>query len=328
MKKRHIILSSILAATLGIGVAALAFKQDMSAAHAALEDEELVETFGFEDYNTYDVETLEELTAALNSGNAYINVRKNIYTKTGGEYTAINVPGTKYINLNGFAILGAKPGVLKLNTGSSATIVHGRIAPDMAFDLTNDNLWYDNTINVYNATLTLRDVTVVGTRSAISMYNSTVNIMDGCDIDSGAKRYNTSTHPYVDELTASFAIGGNCKLNISGGSITGKMEPHAWCEEHRGVGYQGDQIENTSEINFSGGKINLRNLFKMGGSGNNLAKLVHLYGGKLDLSGFYVTDSDYDNGTHTSILNKNNISHTVRFFNMFFYFYAKEYVSI
>ena len=307
MKKRHIILSSILAATLGIGVAALAFKQDMSAAHAALEDEELVETFGFEDYNTYDVETLEELTAALNSGNAYINVRKNIYTKTGGEYTAINVPGTKYINLNGFAILGAKPGVLKLNTGSSATIVHGRIAPDMAFDLTNDNLWYDNTINVYNATLTLRDVTVVGTRSAISMYNSTVNIMDGCDIDSGAKRYNTSTHPYVDELTASFAIGGNCKLNISGGSITGKMEPHAWCEEHRGVGYQGDQIENTSEINFSGGKINLRNLFKMGGSGNNLAKLVHLYGGKLDLSGFYVTDSDYDNGTHTSILNKNNI---------------------
>lgn len=312
MKKRHIILSSILAAALGIGVAALAFKQDVRAAHAALEDEELVETFGFEDYNTYEVDSLESLTEALRSGNAYINVRKNIYTNTGGVYTAINVSGLKYINLNGYALLGAKPGVLKLNTGSSATIVHGRIAPDMAFDLNNDNLWYDNTINVYNATLTLRDVTVVGTRSAISMYNSTVNIMDGCDIDCGAKRYNPQTQPHAADFTASFAIGGNSKLNISGGSITGQMEPHAWCEENRGVGYQGDSIESESEVNISGGKINLRNLFRMGGSSVDTSELVHLYGGKLDLTNFFVTDSDYSNLGHESRYNKNNIYNYLR----------------
>ena len=312
MKKRHIILSSILAVALGIGVATFALKQDISAAHAALEDEELVETFGFQDYQTIEVNTLDEFKAAVHSGNAYINVRSNLYTDVSGNHTAIGIAGRKYINLNGFALLGSQPGVLNIGTGTNVTIVHGRIAPNMAFDLNNDNLPYDNTINVFNGTLTLRDVTVIGTRSAISMYNSTVNIMDGCDIDSGINRYNIQTHPYAALMTASFAIGGNCKLNISGGTFYGKMEQHAWVAERMGVGYQGDQIDPQSEINLSGGKFKLGGLFRMGGSSEDLSELVHLYGGKLDISGFAFSDSDYDNAGHDSSIDKYNIVSKMR----------------
>ena len=312
MKKRHIILSSILAAALGFGVATLALKQDIRAAHAALEDEELVDTFGFEDYQTFDVETLEEFNAAMNSGNAYVNVRKNIYTDAAGNHTAIGVAGKKYINLNGFALIGSQPGVLNIGVGTNVTIVHGRIAPNMAFDLNNDNLPYDNTINVFNGNLTLRDVTVIGTRSAISMYNSTVNIMDGCDIDCGVNRYNLQIHPVARQMTAAFAIGGNCKLNISGGSFYGNFEKHAWVAQHMGVGYQGDEIESESEINLSGGKFDISPLFKMGGSNADLSEMIHLYGGKLDISGFSFADSDYDNLGHESQINKNNIVSKMR----------------
>ena len=310
MKKRTIFLSILAALAMGVSVLAGLSRVSREAVHAAQEDEELIETFEYEDYTVVDVSTLEEFKAVSGGGNYYINLRSNILTQANDPY--INVGGRKYINMNGFAFEGARAGVLHITTASMVTIVHGRIAPYTLQSLDNNELWYKNTISVYNATLILRDVSVIGTYSAISIFNSRVDVRDGCDIDSGRARYGAGVETAFN--CAAFSIGGSSTVNVQGGSVTGYSRPSSWSFENYGVSYSGDAMNTTnSKINLSGGKRSQLSFFNTSNNqGATENQCVHIYGGKLYMYGFRAIDSDYDNLGHDNKFNKDNIYQYLR----------------
>ena len=282
MKRRNIFITLSLVLSLGFSAALLALHHDTVAVHAAQEDEEVLETFGSTNYEVVEADDVNELRTYLGSQNSYyINMKANIYTDHNDHF--LDVKSNKYLNMNGYVLYGTNPGVLHVTPSGNITVVNGQIKPFAQFALEGD-IYYKSTIAVMEGMITLRDVTVIGTYRAISAYGGTINIRDGCSIDAGWRSYSmTEGSEYISMC---FGLGGDVKLNISGGNITGQNAAYSWSVEHVAPGYQGDTLGANAKINISGGTIERFNPFffqSKAASKNNF----HIYGGKFNIHSLF-----------------------------------------
>ena len=287
----------LLSATLLFGVLVGVSSRKATSVSAALEDEEVLEVFGGDAYETVSCGDHASLMQYLsNSGNYYINMTANVYTEASEHY--INVRGHKYVNMNGFHIIGINPGVLHVKDSAFVTMVHGQIRPNNIFEFDNKDLWYQYTISVINSALILRDVTVTGSRSAIAAYDARIDIRDGSSIDYGTPRY--PEYSSAKYICTSLALGGDTIVNLQGGSVYGPIDFHSWFEEHYiGTDYTGDEWSDNGRFNVSGGNM-VEYVLRTGASEGAMKDRFRFFGGTYYAKMFgNITDNSFDGNKFT-----------------------------